>query len=75
VYGKRPKPINKGTEAAAAEEESIAAEAIAMLDLEEIKRLAAEFETFVGGALIAEEAEASAKTAAPVDPLRECWLA
>ena len=47
-----------------------AAEAIAVADLEEAKRLAAEFEA-MGGALtmaLAQEAE-------PGDLLRECWLA
>ena len=48
-----------------------AAEAIAVADLEEAKRLAAEFEAMGGGALtmaLAQEAE-------PGDHLRECWLA
>ena len=48
-----------------------AAEVIALADLEEAKRLAAEFEAMGGGALtmaLAQEAE-------PGDPLRECWLA
>jgi hypothetical protein len=48
-----------------------AAEATAVADLEEAKRLAAEFEALVGGALtmaLAQEAE-------PGDPLHECWLA
>ena len=46
--------------AAAAEAAATAAEAIAMADLEEAKRLAAEFEALGGGALavaIAQEAE------------------
>ena len=49
----------------------ISAEAIAVADLEEAKRLAAEFEAMGGGVLtmaLAQEAE-------PGDPLRECWLA
>ena len=48
-----------------------AGEAIAVADLEEAKRLAAEFEALDGGALtmaLAQEAE-------PGGPLRECWLA
>ena len=48
-----------------------AAEIIAVEDLEEAKRLAAEFEAMGGGALtmaLAQEAE-------PGDHLRECWLA
>ena len=48
-----------------------AVEAIAVADLEEAKRLAAEFEAMGGGALtmtLAQEAE-------PGDPLRKCWLA
>jgi hypothetical protein len=48
-----------------------AAEAIAVADLEEAKRLAAEFEAMGGGALtmaLAQEAE-------PGDHFRECWLA
>jgi broad specificity polyphosphatase/5'/3'-nucleotidase SurE len=66
-----PKLIKNGTKAAAAEAEVTAAEAIAVADLEEAKRLAAEFEAMGGGALtmaLAQEAE-------PKDPLRECWLA
>jgi hypothetical protein len=69
--GKHPKLISKGTEAAAAEAAVTAAEAIAVKDLEEANRLAAEFEAMGGGALtmaLAQEAE-------PGDPLRECWLA
>ena len=49
--------------------EVTAAEAIAVADIEEAKRLADQFEG--GGALtmaLAQEAE-------PGDPLRECWLA
>jgi hypothetical protein len=49
----------------------IAAEAIVVADLEETKRLAAEFEAMGGGAL----AMALAQEAEPGDPLRECWLA
>jgi hypothetical protein len=48
-----------------------AAEAIAVEDSEETKRLAAEFKAMGGGALtmaLAQEAE-------PGDPLRACWLA
>jgi hypothetical protein len=48
-----------------------AAKAIAVVDLEEAKRLAAEFEAPGGGALtmaLAQEAETG-------DHLRECWLA
>jgi hypothetical protein len=47
------------------------AEAIAVADLEEASRLAAEFEALGGGALtmaLAQEAE-------PGGPLRKCWLA
>jgi hypothetical protein len=68
---KHPKLISKGTKAAAAEVAVAAAEAIAVADLEEAKRLAAQFEAMGGGALtmaLAQEAE-------PGDPLRECWLA
>jgi tyrosyl-tRNA synthetase len=42
--GKHPKLISKGTKAAAAEAAVTAAEAIAVKNLEETKRLAAEFE-------------------------------
>jgi hypothetical protein len=69
--GKQLKLIKKGTKAAAAEAAVTAAEAIAVADFEEAKRLAAEFEAMGGGALtmaLAQEAE-------PGDPLRECWLA
>jgi hypothetical protein len=69
--GKHPKPIEKGTKAAAAEAAVTAAEATAVADLEVTKRLAAEFEAKGGGALamaLAQEAESSG-------PLRECWLA
>ena len=45
--GKHPKLIKKGTKAAAAEAAVTAAEAIAVADLEEAKRLAAEFEAMV----------------------------
>ena len=44
--GKHPKLIKKGTKAAAAEAAVTAAEAIAVADLEEAKRLAAEFEGY-----------------------------
>jgi hypothetical protein len=71
---KHPKLISKGVKAAAAEA-AVTAETIAVADLEEAKRLAAEFEAaefeaMGGGALtmaLAQEAE-------PMDPLRECWL-
>jgi hypothetical protein len=56
---------------AAAEAAVTAAEAIAVVDLEETNRLATEFEALGGGALtmaLAQEAE-------PGDPLRECLLA
>jgi hypothetical protein len=69
--GKHPKLIEKGTKAAAAEAAVTAAEAIAVADLEEAKRLAAEIEAMGGGALtmaLAQEAE-------PGDPLSKCWLA
>jgi hypothetical protein len=49
--GKHPKPIKNGTKAAAAEAAVTAAEAIAVADLEETKRLAAEFEVMGSGAL------------------------
>ena len=48
--GKHPKLINKGTKAAAAEAAVTAAEAIAVADLEETKRLSAEFDAMGGGA-------------------------
>jgi hypothetical protein len=69
--GKHPKPISKCTKAAAAEAAVTAAEAIAVADLEEAKRLATKFEALGCGALsmvLAQEAQ-------PGDPLRECWLA
>jgi hypothetical protein len=68
---KHPKPISKGTNAAAAEAAVTAAKVIAVEDLEEANRLAAEFEALGGGAL----AMALAQEAEPGDPLRECWLA
>ena len=49
--GKHPKLIKKGTKAAAAEAAVTAAETIAVEDLEEANRLAAEFETMGGGGL------------------------
>jgi hypothetical protein len=49
--GKHPKPISKGTKAVAAEAAVTAAEAIAVADLEEAVRLAAEFEAMGGGAI------------------------
>jgi hypothetical protein len=69
--GKNPKLIEKGIKAAAAEAAVTAAEAIAVADLEEAKRLAVQYEALGGGALtmaLAQEAE-------PGYPLRECWLA
>jgi hypothetical protein len=69
--GKHPKLIKKGAKVAAAEAAVLAAEAIAVADLEETKRLAAEFEAMGGDALtmaLAQEAE-------PGIPLREYWLA
>jgi hypothetical protein len=70
--GKHPKLITKGTKAAAAEAAVTAAEAVAVADMEEAKRLAAEFEAMGGGALtmmaLAQEAE-------PGDHLSKCWLA
>jgi galactokinase len=69
--GKHPKLISKGTKAAAAEAAVTAAEAIAVADFEEAKRLAVEFEAMGGDALtmaIAQEAE-------PEDHSRKCWLA
>ena len=48
-----------------------AAEAIAVVDMEKAKRLAAQFEALGGGAL----AMALAQEAEPGDHLRECWLA
>jgi hypothetical protein len=65
--GKHPKLIKKGTKAAAAEAAVTAAEAIAVEDLEEAKRLAAEFEAMGGDAFtmaLAQEDE-------PEDPLRD----
>jgi hypothetical protein len=58
--GKHPKLITKGTKAAAAEAAVTAAEAIAVADLEEAKRRAAEFEAVGDGVLtmaLAQEAE------------------
>jgi hypothetical protein len=69
--GKHPKLVKEGTKATAAEAAVTAAEAIAVADSEEAKRLAAGFEAMGGGALtvaIAQEAE-------PGYPLRKCWLA
>ena len=60
VLGKRPKLIRKGTKAAAAEPAAIATEAIAAVDLTEIKRLASEFEALGGGALTIALADAAA---------------
>jgi hypothetical protein len=58
--GKHPKLIKTGTKAAAVEAAALAAEAIAVADLEDAKRLAAQFEALDGGALtmaLAQEAE------------------
>ena len=69
--GKHPKLISKGAKAAAADAAVTAAEAIAVVDLENTNRLAAEFEALGDGAFtmaLAQEAE-------PGDPLDECWLA
>jgi hypothetical protein len=58
--GIHPKLLNKGTKAAAAEVAVAAAKAIAVEDLEDTKRLAADFEASGGGALtmaLAQEAE------------------
>jgi hypothetical protein len=49
--GKHPKPIQKGNKAAAEEAALTAAEATAAANLEEAKRLAAEFEALGGSAL------------------------
>ena len=62
--GKHPKLIKNGTKAAAAEAAVTAAEVIAVADLEEAKRLAAEFEAMGGGALTM----ALAQEADPGDP-------
>jgi hypothetical protein len=69
--GKHPKLINTSTEAAAAEAAVTAAEAIAVADLEEARRLAAEFETLGGSVFVM----AIAQKAEHGDHLRECWLA
>ena len=66
--GKHPKLIKKGTKAAAAEAAVTAAEAIAVVDLEEAKRLAAEFEAMGGDVLTV----AIAHEAKPGDYLRKC---
>jgi hypothetical protein len=68
--GKHPKPILQGTKAAAAEAAVTVAEALAVADIEEAKRLAAKFEACGGGALTMALAQ-EAKT----HPLRECRLA
>jgi hypothetical protein len=65
--GKHPKLIKKGTKAAAGEAALTAAEAIAVANLEEAKRLAAEFEAMGGGALtmaLAQKAEPGGGTCA-----------
>jgi hypothetical protein len=69
--GKLLELIKKGTKAATAEAAVTAAEAIAVADLEEAKRLAAQFEATGGGAL----AMALTQEAEPGDPLRKCWPA
>jgi hypothetical protein len=69
--GKHPKLISKGTKAAAAEAAVTATEAIAVADMEEAKRLAAEFEATGGNALTM----AIAQEAKPGDHSRMCWLA
>ena len=64
--GKHPMLISKAFKAAAAEAAVTVAEAIAVADLAEAKRLAAEFEAMGGDALnvaIAQEAEAARSTA------------
>jgi hypothetical protein len=69
--GKYPNLIKKGTKAAAADAAVTAVEAIAVVDLEWTKRLAAQFEALGGGAFtmaLAQEAE-------PGDLLRKCLLA
>jgi hypothetical protein len=66
--GKHPKLTSKGTKAAAAEAAVTAAEATAVVDSEEAKRLAAKFVSLGGGALameLTQEVESG-------DPLREC---
>ena len=68
--GKHPKLVKKGTKAVAAEAAVTAAEAIAVADLEEAKRLAAEFEATGGHALTM----AIAQEAKPGDNMRKCWL-
>ena len=68
---KHPKLISKGAKAVAAEAAVTAAEAIAVADLEETKRLAAEFKAMGGGAL----AVAIAQEADPGDHRRKCYLA
>jgi hypothetical protein len=69
--GKHPKLISKSTKAAAAEAAVTAAEAIAVADLEEAKRLAAEFEATGSNALTM----AIAQEAKPGGHSRMCWLA
>ena len=69
--GKHPKLIKQGTKAAAAEAAVTAAEAIAVADLEEAKRLAAEFEATGSNALTM----AIAQEAKPGGHSRMCWLA
>jgi hypothetical protein len=64
--GKHPKPISKGTKAAAAEAAMTAAKAIAVANFEEANRLAAEIEALGGGALtmaLAQEAESGSPCA------------
>ena len=67
--GKHPKLISKGTKAAAAEAAVTATEAIAVAaDMEEAKRLAAEFEATGGNVLTM----AIAQEAKPGDHSRMC---
>jgi hypothetical protein len=69
--GKHPKPIRKGTKAAATEAAVTVAEAVTVADLEETDRLAAQFEALGGGALTM----AHAQEVEPRGHLRECCLA
>jgi hypothetical protein len=85
--GKHPELIAKGTKVATAEAAVTAAEAMAVADLDEARRLAAKFEALGGGALtmaLAQEAEprdplarvlartrAALRVGGPLDQLRE----
>jgi hypothetical protein len=71
VFGKRPKLVHKNTKAAAFEATEMAAETEAAARMEDIKRLAAEYEAMDCGA----GTEALAQAAKPGDPLRERWSA